>query len=138
MRDFIKTKIRELLTENESKVLKVFHGTNPKFVDSIKKDGLKNKSMGYQQGWYMVSTDFESALFHANPDDNKELVYVFEFNIPITENNRWVGYPYLWKGSKRNDNSTWFALMKEIPSEFITKIHEISYDEWIDRKKKGF
>jgi len=140
LKKFIATTIREYLNESEIKTIRVFHGTIPKFVDGIKKNGLEDRSgTPYQQGWYMVATDFESALFHANPsDENKDSVYVFEFNIPITENDRWVGYPYLWKGEKRDDNSTWFALMKKIPSKFISKIHKISYDEWIDRKNKGF
>jgi len=119
--------------------IRVFHGTLPKFVDGIKKNGLEDRSGApYQQGWYMVATDFESALFHANPDENKDFVYVFEFNIPINEKYRWVGYPYLWKGEKLNDNSTWFALMKKIPSKLILKSHKISYGEWVDRKNKGF
>jgi hypothetical protein len=120
--------------------IRVFHGTLPKFVDGIKKNGLEDRSGApYQQGWYMVATDFESALFHANPSaENKDFVYVFEFNIPINKNNRWVGYPYLWKGENLNYNSTWFALMKKIPSKFTSKIHKISYNEWVDRKNKGF
>ena len=42
-------------------------------------------------------------------DDNNDFVYVFEFKIPIIENDRWLGYI-------RNENSTWFALMRKIPS----------------------
>jgi len=131
------------LNENKIKLTKdtitVFHGTQPKFVDDIKKNGLKDKtSTSYQQGWYMVSTDFNSALFHANPNEKKDIVYVFEFKIPIFENDRWKGYPYLWEGEQINDNSTWFALMKQIPSTFISKIHEVNYDEWINQKQKGF
>jgi len=140
LRKFIATTIREYLNENVQNYITVYHGTIPKFVDSIKNNGLEDKtSTPYQQGWYMLSTDFESALFHAHPsDENKEFVYVFEFKIPIIENDRWVGYPYLWKGSKISDNSTWFALMKKIPKKFISKIHKISYEEWINQKQKGF
>ena len=122
----------------DNEIITVYHGTKPKFLNNIKKDGLIDKS-GYNQGWYMVSTDFESALFHANPSDgNKDFVYVFEFQIPITENDRWVGYPYLWKGEKLNDNSTWFALKEKLPNDFISKIHKISYDDWIKQKERGF
>ena len=121
-----------MLTDREKEI--------SKFVDSIKKNGLEDKtSTPYQQGWYMVSTDFESALFHANPsDDNKEFVYVFEFRIPIIENVWWEGYPYLWKSAVRNDKSSWFALMKKLPKSFISKIHKISYEDWINQKQRGF
>jgi hypothetical protein len=129
----------QFLNENISNTITVYHGTIPKFVNSIRENGLEdNTSTPYIQGWYMVSTDFESALFHANTDDKKDFVYVFEFQIPIIENDRWVGYPYLWKGSKMNDNSTWFALMKKIPKKFIKKLHKISYNEWIFQKNRGF
>jgi len=121
----------------EKKTLKVYHGTKSKFVKSIKENGLKDKT-GYNQGWYMVSTDFASALFHTHPDDKKDFVYVFEFEIPIPENDRWVGYPYLWEGGKINDNSTWFALMQALPKSFIKKIHKVSYEDWLSQKQKEF
>lgn len=134
------TTIGEYLSENSKEYITVYHGTNPKFVNSIERNGLEDRtSTPYQQGWYMVSTDFESALFHANPsDDNKDFVYVFEFKIPIVENSRWVGYPYLWKGETINDNSTWFALMKKIPKTFIAKLHKVPYETWINQKQNGF
>ena len=40
--------------------------------------------------------------------------------------------------SKMKDNSTWFALMKQIPKEFIKKIHKIDYNKWINQKNVGF
>lgn len=139
---YIATTFLDYLNENDEfdkEYLTVYHGTIPKFVNSIKKYGLEDKtSTPYQQGWYTVSTDFESALFHAHSDENNEFVYVFEFKIPIVENTRWIGYPYLWKGEKMRENSMWFALMKKLPKKFITKVHKISYDEWLDRKSKGF
>ena len=143
IREFIKTTINEYLNEEQEveNYITVYHGTIPKFVDNIKNNGLEDRSgTPYQQGWYMVSTDFESALFHAIPsnDNNKEFVYVFEFKIPIIENDRWEGYPYLWTGMIRNDKSTWFALMRKIPKKFINKIHKISYADWINQKQKGF
>ena len=140
LKEFTETTILDYLNENIKNYITVYHGTTPKFVNSIKMNGLEDRtSTPYQQGWYTVSTDFESALFHANPSyDNKESVYVFEFKIPIIENNRWYGYPYLWKGGIRTDKSTWFALMKKIPRKFITKIHEISYEDWITQKQIGF
>lgn len=126
--------IKESIDNN---TIKVYHGTKPKFVNDIKNHGLIDKS-GYNQGWYMVSTDFESALFHAHPDNNNGDVYVIEFEIPNNKTDRWNGYPYLWKGQKMKDNSTWFALMKQIPKEYIKKIHKIDYDKWINQKNVGF
>jgi hypothetical protein len=138
-REFISVKLRRCLVENHEKYLTVFHGTIPKFVGDIKLNGLEdNTSTPYQQGWYMVSTDFNSALFHANPDDNKDFVYVFEFKIPIIKNTRWFGYPWLWKGMERTKDSTWFTLMKKLPNNLIHKIHKVSYDEWINIKNIGF
>ena len=146
VKNFIKTTIRKYLNEQQnnlikeskqSNTIKVFHGTKPKFVNDIKNNGLIDKS-GYNQGWYMVSTDFESALFHAHPDNDNGDVYVIEFEIPNNKNDRWDGYPYLWKGQKMKDNSTWFALMKQIPKEYIEKIHKIDYNKWINQKNVGF
>lgn len=51
----------------------VYHGTKPKWVNKIKKNGLLDIT-GYNQGWYMVSTDFESALFHAYSEINEPKV----------------------------------------------------------------
>ena len=140
MSKFIITNFEDYLYENSQNFITVYHGTKPKFVNNIKNNGLEDKtSTPYNQGWYMVSTDFESALYHADSDDNRDFVYVFEFKIPILENNhKWLGYPYLWKGTEINNNSMWFALMKKIPKKFITTIHKITYDEWFKQKQKGF
>jgi hypothetical protein len=134
-KSFKSDKLNEELINNN--IITVYHGTKPKFVNNIKRNGLIDKS-GYNQGWYMVSTDFESALFHAHPDENDNNVYVVEFEIPNNKNNRWDGYPYLWKGQKMKDNSTWFALMQQIPKEFIKKTHKINYTDWIKQKERGF
>jgi hypothetical protein len=121
---------------NDNK-LTLYHGTSLKYLDDIKKNGLISK-VGYDtNGWYMMSTDFESALFHALPT-NKTDIIVVEFTIPIKENDYWIGYPYLWKGGKRTDSSTWYALMKPIPKKFIKKIHYVDYDKWLEQKNKGF
>lgn len=125
------------MNENKKNFLTVYHGTQPKFVEKIKKDGLVDKT-GYNQGWYMVSTDFESALFHAHPEDSGDKVYVFKFKIPIEKNKYWLGYPYLWKGQDRSDKSTWFALMQKIPKEFIEKIQIVDYNTWQNQKNKDF
>jgi 8-oxo-dGTP pyrophosphatase MutT (NUDIX family) len=128
---------KNLNESTDNKFITVYHGTKPKFVSSIKQNGLVDKS-GYNQGWYVVSTDFESALFHSHPDEDKGDTNVIEFKIPINNNDKWLGYPYLWKGEKMNDNSTWFALMQKLPSEFITKIHTVDYDTFIKQKNSGF
>lgn len=119
------------------KKLTIYHGTKPKFINDIKQNGLVDKN-GYNQGWYMVSTDFESALFHAHPDEENGNVNVVEFSIPISENDRWEGYPYLWDGERMNDNSTWYALMKPLPSNFIVKIHNVDYNKWKNQKNNGY
>ena len=129
------------LTEssNNKKYITVFHGTQPKFVEEIKKEGLVDKTGNYSQGWYMVSTGFNSALFHANPDEiQKDKIYVFEFKIPYDDSNYWVGYPYLWKAADMNEDGTkWFALMKPIPSKFISRVIQVPYQDWINQKQKG-
>lgn len=130
------TLIQESIGEETGEYLTVYHGTKPFNAHYIEKEGLKN-NQGYNQGWYMVSTDFESALYHAYSDFEKD-VYVFEFRIPIVENDRWLGYPYLWKGVERSDNSTWFALKKPLPKEFIVKVHKVKYTDWLRQKNKGF
>jgi len=128
---------KEQINEEIEKYLTVYHGTQPKFVDSIKNNGLIDKT-GYNQCWYMVSTDFDSALFHSNPEIKGGDVYVVKFKVPLKDNKYWDGYPYLWKGEKRNNNSIWFALMKRIPKNFIKKIHKINYQDWIKQKEVGF
>lgn len=121
-------------TNNDIKYLTVYHGTNNKHVEDIKTNGLISNNYN-QSGWYMVSTDFESALFHSTISDGEKFAYVFEFKIPLDENERWLGYPYLWVPYIRNENSSWFALKQKIPSEYITKIHKVVYDEWLERKQ---
>ena len=127
-------KIKSIISElAEKSFIRVFHGTMPKKVAKIKSSGLQSPA-GYNQGWYMVSTDLESALYHAQPDEDGGSVSVIEFNIPNKINDRWEGYPYLWKGNERNSNSTWYALKEEIPSKFIKKVHTISNERWLQQK----
>jgi len=136
----LRTFISDLISEhfNNPSYITVYHGANNKYADDIKRSGLIDKT-GYNQGWYMVSTDFESALYHATPI-NKEDVSVFEFRVPIEHDGKvyWTGYPYLWKGEKRNDKSTWFALMRKLPPSFIHKIHVIPYNIWLKQKEDKF
>lgn len=123
--------------ERKEDTIKVYHGTNTKFVDEIKNNGLVNSNGYYSAGWYMLSTDFESALYHATPSEDKGNAFVFEFAIPRGEE-RWDGYPYLWHGYERNDTSTWYAPMQSIPNSFIIEVHEVDYESWIKQKDKRF
>jgi len=124
--------------QQQQQSVKVYHGTNTGKVGSIKSKGLISP-LGYDNPeWFMVSTDFESALFHATPI-NEGSVYVFEFNVPVeAKSKRWFGYPYFWKGYERTSTSTWFALKQPLPRTFITTVHEITYSDWIDRKIKKY
>tara|TARA_R110001592_G_scaffold191530_1_gene437799 strand:+ start:255 stop:668 length:414 start_codon:yes stop_codon:yes gene_type:complete len=112
----------------------VYHGTNPKHLDKIKTQGLISKVDNPE--WYMVSTDFPSALFHSTSVD-KSNVYVFEFKVPLT-NEMWEGYPYFWPPYVRNSNSTWYALKQPLKSDLIEKVHEIPYKKFKNQKEIGF
>ena len=133
----IQEEIDSLMKNGKLSHLTVFHGTNSKNVDSIKNVGLKNK-MGYDNSeWFMVSTDFESALFHATPEEDGGEVYVLEFSVPISDK-PWVGYPYFWPEYKRNGNSSWYSLKKELEPKLIKKTHQIPNEVWLDRKSKKY
>jgi hypothetical protein len=119
------------------KYLTLYHGTILKNLPKIEKNGLVS-NLGYSASWYMLSTDFESALYHANTINEGDKVPVIEFHIPITETNRWDGYPFVWTEEKRNDKSSWYAPMQEIPKEFIHKIHYVSYNNWLKQKAESF
>ena len=115
----------------------VYHGTSLKKVDSIKSSGLQAGSMGYQSAsWYMVSTDFESALFHAVAEDGQQAP-VIEFEVPC-DNTKWDGYPYFWPPYERSENSKWFALKEPLPTKFIKKIHYVNYEDFIKRKQEKY
>lgn len=129
-------KIRKLLFEQDSKYLILYHGTRPKNITKIKSNGLTN-SMHYENGWYMLASDIESAIYHATPDEDGGDVAVFEFKIPIG-NRKWEGYPYLWPAEVRTSTSSWFALREPIPAKFIKKVHKIPHEKYITQKQKGF
>ena len=128
-------KLKQLLTEEKS-ILTLYHGTTMKYLSNIKSKGLIRKSYDSAQ-WYMLASDFDSALFHANPDKNGGNVVVVEFKVPAT-NERWEGYPYLWPPTKRSSKSKWYALKQALPKKFIKKIHQVNYEDWIKQKEKGF
>lgn len=114
----------------------VYHGTNLKHLPAIKSKGLISKEMGYDSPrWYMVATDFESALFHAMPDA-KQPAIVIEFKVPVT-NVRWDGNPYFWPPAKK-EKSKWYALKQPLSKKFIKKIHRVSHEDWLVQKNKGF
>lgn len=115
----------------------VYHGTSLRKVEEIKSKGLNAGSMGYQSaGWYMVSTDFASALFHATAEDGYQAP-VFEFEVPV-DNTKWEGNPFFWPPYERNSDSKWFALKQPLHSKFIKKIHYVDYDDFIKQKNEGF
>lgn len=132
----MKNKIKKLLRESlEENYINVFHGTNEKFAEDIKSKGLTADN--YQSpNWFMVSTDFESALFHSTPKE-EGIAYVFEFKIPV-DNSKWIGYPFFWKSYDRNESSKWYALKQLLNPEFIINIHKVNYDEFLKQKNKGY
>lgn len=132
--------LRKIISETLSEVfdnkgsITVYHGTHPKYVNDIKSQGLKSKALG--PNWYMVATDFESALYHATPEGENDVV-VFEFEVPV-ENTKWEGYPYFWPPYERSEKSSWFALKEPLGNELIKKVHHISYEDYLKQKSKGF
>ena len=125
------------LEESEGDYLRVYHGTMNKKLPSIKSRGLES-SMGYHNPeWYMVSTDFGSALFHANANEEDETVPVIEYKIPLKDG-KWYGDPYFWPAYERSELSKWFSLKDVIPSEYIEKVHEVPYEDYVRQKKRGF
>lgn len=134
IRLYIRSIIRESLGEKNT--ITVYHGTKPNRVDSIKANGLIS-NVGYDSaGWYMVSTDFESALYHASVEEGQDAP-VFEFEVPVT-NEYWEGYPYLWPPATISSGAKWFALKQELPAEFISKIHQVPYEEYLRQKEEKF
>jgi len=129
---------KEEINEGEiNKKIKVYHGTSLKKANSIKQHGLTSVAMGYDNaGWYMVSTDFASALFHATAMETGDEVVVFEFIVPV-ENRRWEGDPYFWPPYERNDNSKWFALKQPLSANLISNVNYVSYEDFIAQKNKG-
>ena len=126
---------KALLKESLEKEIVVFHGTLAKFVNPIKNNGLVAKNY-HDAKWFMVSTDLESALFHATPNEG-ESAYIFEFKVPVT-NDKWEGYPYFWPPYIRENGHKWFALKQALDSKYITNLHEVTYEEYLEQKNKGF
>ena len=124
------------------KKIKVYHGTSPKHVNNIEINGLIGESR-LGANWYMVSTDFESALFHANSDNEEGNAVVIEFEVPIEVCGFFKGEPYLWEPyyrgvMKNGEGSSWYAIKNKIPTGCITKIHEVPYKEYKKQKSDGF
>jgi len=70
---FIKL-IREELHKDDS--LTLFHGTKVKFLPNIEKEGLVSSHGYHDASWYMLSSDFESALFHGHPEKGGDIPVV--------------------------------------------------------------
>ena len=114
--------LKLLLESTRPESLTVFHGSG-RHADSIRQNGLVAGSMGYHSpGWYVVATDFESALFHATKHD--DVATVFEFEVPVT-NRRWEGDPYFWPPADMEGGHKWFALQRPLPAKFIKQVHQV-------------
>jgi len=135
LRKLISEIVREVFEKED--VITVYHGTHNKKTKSIESSGLEAQGMGYTHPqWYMVSTDFESALFHATPEEGGSAV-VFEFEVPLS-NQKWEGFPYFWPPYERSDKSKWFALKQPLDSSLIKKIHYVDYSDYLKQKERGF
>lgn len=116
---------------NNTKI-KLYHGTSFKNLENILKNGFEaNEALG--ANWYVFSSDFSSALFHASTNENEEAI-VIEFDIPIFNNDFSTHAPYLWNPYHRNENSCWFAAQTNIPPEFINKVHKVPYEIYKTQK----
>jgi len=129
--------IRKIIQEAfaEEKFIKVFHGTSIENLESIEIEGLKNERGYGDSQWYMVSTDFQSAIFHAKIDEGSEAV-VIEFKVSVT-NKHWDGNPQFWPPYERSETSKWYALKEPISKDNIEAIHKVPYEEFIKYKNKG-
>jgi hypothetical protein len=117
------------------KKITIYHGTNEHHIKNIEKNGLEgDEKLG--ANWFMVATDFSSALYHSSPDFNKEAI-VFEFEIELEEHPFFKGHPFLWEPNVRNEESTWYGIKQTIPVDSIKKIHKISYEDYKKQKTNG-
>lgn len=125
-----------LLTKTGSSTrLRLYHGTSAKHISSIRSKGLTSKN--YEQAqWYVVATDFASALFHASPDMGQDAVVV-EFEIKV-DREPWYGWPHLWPPHKRGAQSSWFALKTPLGPRTIKKVHRVPFAEFSAQKSRGF
>jgi len=126
------------LTEKKDYLI-LYHATIKKNIPSIKKQGLIDQSSNYSAGWFMLSDEPNSAIFHSPyaPEENLYPV-VITFKIPVIEvKRRWDGFPYVWP-PHQGKGYKWYALMKPLPPEFITNVRDISEKEWFKIKNKGF
>lgn len=126
--------LAQLAELSENKKLTVFHGTTEKALAGIKRKGLTGS---YQDAsWFLVSKDYASALFHAEPAEGEKAV-VIEFELDVT-NEPWEGFPLLWPPEKFNAKRWWYALKEPLPKESIAKVHKVDRDKWQKQKSKGF
>ena len=135
----MKFKLMNILLEISTTMTTVYHGTRGgnKNIPSIKSNGLTN-TMHYSPKWYMLSTDFESALYHASPSEDGGDVYVIEYEVPLDNESKWMGYPFFWKSYDRSSKSQWYSLKMKLDSKYIKNIHKISNADWRKQKNEGF
>jgi hypothetical protein len=123
-----------LSEKDATEKLTVFHGTTEKALAGIKRKGLTGTY--HDASWFLVSKDYESALFHAEPAEDEKAI-VIEFELDVT-NEPWEGFPLLWPPEKFNAKRWWYALQKPLPKESIAKVHKVDRDKWQKQKSKGF
>jgi hypothetical protein len=117
------------------KKITIYHGTMDKHISSINEKGLEgDERLG--ANWFMVATDFSSALFHATPEEGQDAV-IFEFEVEIEAHPFFKGDPYLWEPNIRNESSSWYGIKETIPVSCIKKIHKVPYEDYLKQKDAG-
>jgi hypothetical protein len=131
-------KLKDIFESIYNHTLTVYHGTSPSKALKIKTQGLKDSSGNYSSDWFMLSTDMESALYHARIEEEGGDVAVVEFKIEIDPEEIWEGFPYLWKPYDRSSKSSWYGIRTDIPAKFVKTIHNFSNVEWKKQKNIGY
>ena len=104
----------------------LYHGTLSEYVPSIQVEGLRPPpGMGFQAGWFMLTTSFEQAAAYARGDAPA----VIEFEIPRSK--IWSSGntdALLWPGQEHNayvEGATAYALRQVLPPSYITRVHRL-------------
>jgi hypothetical protein len=115
--------------------LTLYHGTSGKNAREIISSGLTaNKNLGPK--WYVLSTDLDDAIFHSDGPGHSAVIV---FEVPTSgDEDYWEGHPYLWpgKGASGSFKGTWYALMEDLPTNFVKQIIKITDDD-IKRVKRN-
>ncbi len=117
----------------------LFHGTTADKISSILRQGIVNKTN--DPNWYMLASNFGSALFHCNADKYiKAVVIEVHLTLPeVGDNVFWNGYPALYPEYKHdNADISWFAPNEVIKPECIAKVHVVELESFLAQKSNGF